>query len=512
MTFPDTTFVQGTTITSNWLNAVNDVCENNQDFVSVKSFGAIGDGITDDTVAIQAALNATPNGGKLYIPTGTYLISTGLTRINSITLQGDGVYGSGGTVLNYTGNGVAFTYGGGGGASAGARFQDFRIAGTSSGTIGFKIYNAYNAIKLDKVYVEDFTSGDALYVEDAWDIEFSKCTFRTSNNGVNCGDGFLYGVVNNCTWISCDIINNDNIGLKIYSGSNNNIIGCDFSGTNKIAIDLASALTTTTNHACLSNMISGCYFEGQSPATGSEQFVIRIGAAATISPASIQGNVIDKPYMDFAGDYIGIYNAWATVIRDPQVGTVAAGKKAIIIDSSCARTKIEWQSRANITDNSTTTNYYTNDVLTASGDIYGNFNTPTRSAFNVQRSTVNNVTGNGTKYLLTSDAEQKDVLNEVSNGVFTATVRGMYQFNVSVQCQQVGLSTRVNVGLDTSNKNYDFYDAYPAPQAPGGSQYVTGSVTTWMDAGDTAQAWITVSGLAGDTVDVAGNFSGYLVG
>lgn len=42
MTFPDTTFTQGTTITSNWLNAVNDVCNNNQDFLNVKSFGATG--------------------------------------------------------------------------------------------------------------------------------------------------------------------------------------------------------------------------------------------------------------------------------------------------------------------------------------------------------------------------------------------------------------------------------------------------------------------------------------
>jgi parallel beta-helix repeat protein len=44
-----------------------------QDFVSVKDFGAVGDGVADDTAAIQAALNV---GGKIYVPKGTYLCST----------------------------------------------------------------------------------------------------------------------------------------------------------------------------------------------------------------------------------------------------------------------------------------------------------------------------------------------------------------------------------------------------------------------------------------------------
>lgn len=42
-----------------------------QDFVSVKDFGAVGDGVTDDTAAIQAALNASK---RVYIPPGTYMV------------------------------------------------------------------------------------------------------------------------------------------------------------------------------------------------------------------------------------------------------------------------------------------------------------------------------------------------------------------------------------------------------------------------------------------------------
>lgn len=49
-----------------------------QDSVSVKDFGAVGDGVTDDTIAIQAAIDylSTNSGGLLYFPFGTYVISS----------------------------------------------------------------------------------------------------------------------------------------------------------------------------------------------------------------------------------------------------------------------------------------------------------------------------------------------------------------------------------------------------------------------------------------------------
>lgn len=44
--------------------------------VSVRLFGAIGDGVTDDTAAIQAAINT---GKSVYVPAGTYKVSSVLT-------------------------------------------------------------------------------------------------------------------------------------------------------------------------------------------------------------------------------------------------------------------------------------------------------------------------------------------------------------------------------------------------------------------------------------------------
>lgn len=45
--------------------------------VSVKDFGAVGDGTTDDTAAIQAAIDSLPaTGGSVYVPPGVYMVST----------------------------------------------------------------------------------------------------------------------------------------------------------------------------------------------------------------------------------------------------------------------------------------------------------------------------------------------------------------------------------------------------------------------------------------------------
>ncbi|MEY5003504.1 MAG: hypothetical protein RL678_1313, partial [Pseudomonadota bacterium] len=49
-----------------------------RDVVSVKDFGAVGDGVTDDTAAIQATMNAVlaAGGGTVYFPRGVYRVTS----------------------------------------------------------------------------------------------------------------------------------------------------------------------------------------------------------------------------------------------------------------------------------------------------------------------------------------------------------------------------------------------------------------------------------------------------
>lgn len=60
--------------------------------ISSKDFGAVGDGTTDDTAALQAALNALPQYGELIINPGTYIISSTLTvGTDNVIIRGQAV-------------------------------------------------------------------------------------------------------------------------------------------------------------------------------------------------------------------------------------------------------------------------------------------------------------------------------------------------------------------------------------------------------------------------------------
>jgi len=60
--------------------------------VSVKDFGAVGDGVADDTAAIQAAINAalaSQTTRTIYFPSGLYSISSPLVMGSQMSLKGD---------------------------------------------------------------------------------------------------------------------------------------------------------------------------------------------------------------------------------------------------------------------------------------------------------------------------------------------------------------------------------------------------------------------------------------
>ena len=56
---------------------------------NVKAYGVMGNGVTDDAVAIQVAINtARSAGGVVFFPAGTYIIGTGLTLPPGVALVG----------------------------------------------------------------------------------------------------------------------------------------------------------------------------------------------------------------------------------------------------------------------------------------------------------------------------------------------------------------------------------------------------------------------------------------
>lgn len=114
-----------------------------RDIISVKDFGAVGDGVTNDTSAVQAAITyAAPLGKSIYLPAGTYKVTS--TLIKAQSNYGLNMYGDGAalTRISYT-TGAAGTPAirvvGGSGYLCNASIEGIGFDGNASNTWGIEI-------------------------------------------------------------------------------------------------------------------------------------------------------------------------------------------------------------------------------------------------------------------------------------------------------------------------------------------------------------------------------------
>jgi hypothetical protein len=93
-----------TQITANTSDVAQALRRNKNAWVDVKEdYGAKGDGVTDDTTAIQSAIDFvfSKGGGVVFLPVGSYKTTSSIKLKSEVSLQGSGMYA---TTLLKTGN------------------------------------------------------------------------------------------------------------------------------------------------------------------------------------------------------------------------------------------------------------------------------------------------------------------------------------------------------------------------------------------------------------------------
>jgi hypothetical protein len=260
------------------------------DGLNVLWFGAHGDGVADDTAAIQAAISAS-SGAPIDLPSGTYLVSGTLsvppTLRNAFHLRGAGAIS---TQLRFTGKGAALRLDPSATPSTDTRRQYWRLenlflngpgAGVA-GSIGLHCNNAFMG-QLGHVVIQNFetglkldglglANGAACYYNTGTNVLVSACgtavqiTGRASSNTFNGGKAAssVVGVridagSTNNTFLGVDIEGNSGKSAGLIDGTGNHLLGCRLENP-AAALDLTFNPSGGTTNADGANNTVMAYF------------------------------------------------------------------------------------------------------------------------------------------------------------------------------------------------------------------------------------------------------------
>lgn len=184
---PDSQLLMKVVTSGGAITAVTDL-RNSASIVNVLNYGAVGNGVTDNSAAIAAAKSAIGSSGTLFFPKGTYLYNTAtalaLTKANcNVTIAGDS---QGGTYLkpNFSSaDAISFIdpaaenppdcHGG---------VRDISFVVPSSVPTNQNLMHVSNilGITLENVYAASFSgSGDSMFYLDAGSSPLTTFTERT---------------------------------------------------------------------------------------------------------------------------------------------------------------------------------------------------------------------------------------------------------------------------------------------------------------------------------------------
>lgn len=176
-------------------------------YVNVQDFGALGDDSTDDTLAIQAAIDSVQSsayGGAVYLPAGTYKITTAL-NITSKKVSMFGAGGSSSVISALSCNGINFTSASYDNGTS--FFEDFGLVGAAGSSPNFAAVQSIlppggvtgtdsrDGLYFSRLNIRDWNQG--FIISDTWEWSVSDCVITKVNNPFYLGNYCMVGRITN---------------------------------------------------------------------------------------------------------------------------------------------------------------------------------------------------------------------------------------------------------------------------------------------------------------------------
>jgi len=299
-----------------------------QDFVSVKDFGAVGDGTTDDTTAF---INAITASNSVYVPAGTYLVDYIWIGKNGFTLRGAGVDA---TIIkarsvvnrlfkiqyalnNATDPAATINY---------TSIGGFTINGNSKADIGLytvasECQELINNVKIINTLVTGHQHWRG-YTNNVYGLQITN----------NAGDGLrMDNEANNTNWF-IEVNNNTGIGVQVFSGNSISITG-GVEGHGKQGIVIKSTPNTSGGLYVPTNVtllkLDNVYVEGNCT-TNTALGNIEVGAGTNVTQNVLLNNVTINVFNNAIGLYIKSSIQYLQ-LNNVNVGT---GTGCVVWDSS----------------------------------------------------------------------------------------------------------------------------------------------------------------------------------
>jgi hypothetical protein len=204
---------------------------------NVKNFGAVGDGVADDTVAVNAAIAALLTaytagyGSVLYFPSGIYLVGV-LTPFTdrAVYVMGDGPRVS--LVRHNTATGILFYWTG---VLSSGGMKDISVHTTVARTAGYPLVKSYTTTILTFDGVDSHADGDLFYFETGNWISLTNVFSRNQNTtgGVQLktlGVGLSMDSVTLSNYSSANTYKYPTVILEGQNATGTRISNCSFGG------------------------------------------------------------------------------------------------------------------------------------------------------------------------------------------------------------------------------------------------------------------------------------------